>query len=433
MLLILVDQETERIKYALDFIFTERSVPYRLTTSAAEYMSDTEGMRFNYSSNETVGGYTIRPAFLMQDRSLSIQKTTKGKIGKIECISFDNVTDPVASVFYILTRYEEYNPDKSDVHGRFPFNASVLKEFEWVETAVCDRWSRQIIEAIDPDLYIDVVLHTSLVKGKGAIIPTFDIDNTFAYRYKRGGRKILSFFRDLFNMDWERIRERRSVNSGKTKDPYDTFDRIREIAENFPDTRLFWLTASNGEKDRNLSLKSPEHKKLIKSLAKEIKLGLHPSYASFRKKGEILSEKKLLEVVSETEIDSSRQHFLRFRLPHTFEELLESGIRHEFSMGFAEHIGFRSGTARAHAWFNLNSNKRTELMIHPFVYMDGTLREYMNLSIGESKEKIRELFLEVKEQGGEFIFIWHNETIGDYKNWKGWNEVLNYTLNLENE
>ena len=100
-------------------------------------------------------------------------------------------------------------------------------------------------------------------------------------------------------------------------------------------------------------------------------------------------------MVCGTELISSRQHFLRFQLPETYNNLVNVGFKEEFSMGFAEHVGFRSGTARSHKWFDLLVNRTTNFTIRPFAYMDGTLREYMKLDQQKSKEKIQQLFDEV--------------------------------------
>jgi hypothetical protein len=119
------------------------------------------------------------------------------------------------------------------------------------------------------------------------------------------------------------------------------------------------------------------------------------------------------------------------KFPQTYQNLLKEGIKEDFTMGFADAVGFRNGTTHAFTWFDLSENKQTDLIVRPFAYMDGTLNEYLKLTPVEAKSKIDLLFNEVKQFGGDFIFLWHNETIGDYGIWKGWSSVLEYTLSLK--
>ncbi len=93
-------------------------------------------------------------------------------------------------------------------------------------------------------------------------------------------------------------------------------------------------------------------------------------------------------------------------------------------------VGFRAGTARKHYFFDLIHNDRTNYEIVPFVYMDGTLHEYKHWTIEQSKTEIKSLYQEVATYGGDFICIWHNETIGDFAKWEGWKQVLEFTLKL---
>lgn len=419
MLTILTDQISRRHSYTFDFIFKERGIPYTFTEDMGQFEKADEP-KLNYSSMIPDG---IRPCGLLREEGIRAIALDSGVFEGEECLSFDGQLDPVASVFFLLSRYEEYTSAERDEHGRFPFHASILYKYDWVQKVMCDRWSMAILRFLNVD---------EVVMSSPAIVPTFDIDNTYAYKLKDGKRRWLSTMKDITRFDRKRLVERKEVLSGG-RDPYDTFGYIKSVASKFSGTKVFWLVGKLAEKDRNISIEHPDHQELIKDVDGVAQVNLHPSYASYKSAVKIVEEKESLEEITGKKILSSRQHFLRFSLPESFRLLEKIGFSHEYSMGFAEAAGFRSGTARPHRWFDLKQNRISDLVIHPFAYMDGTLNEYMELSTDQAKALVSELYGEVEEFGGDFVFIWHNETIGDYGKWKGWKSVLEHTLNLRNE
>ena len=430
MVLVLVDQITSRNQYTFDFIFAERGVQFEITTNVNEF-KDSNNIKLNYSTHPIDSSISIAPTTLLLEESIRDVSISKGAFESSICLAFDKETDVVASIFYILSRYEEYTSETKDEHGRFPFESSILNKYGWIESAICDRWAVEIVKYIDSSLTINASINRAGEKFK--VVPTFDIDNAYAYLLKEGSRKVLSTLKDISKGDKERIKERKEVLSGAIKDPYDTYSRIIDIAKVFSDTKLFWLSESKGKKDRNVPIEHEGIIELLKSLNANMSVNLHPSYGSYGDVVKIKNEKSALESVLGHSITASRQHYLRFTLPETYQEIINAGFSDDYSMGFAEHIGFRSGTARAHYWFDLSKNSQSNLVLHPFVYMDGSLNEYMKLSVEQSSQLIFKLYAEVCEYGGDFIFLWHNETIGDYGIWKGWSKVLDYTLTFKNE
>lgn len=422
MTLVFVLEITARIEYTFGFIFKTRGIEFELTTNQSHF-SNYSGAKLNYSKIK-LNAVQIEPSAICFEDNILHKEVLWSKKNDWKCLSFDGQIDPIASIFYLLSRYEEYTCEKLDIHGRFPFHKSILSLEDRVEKVNCDRWASQINRFVDSSY----VKHQSRV----SIIPTFDIDNTFAYKLKTGKRMILSLIKDVFLGDKTRIKERSEVLNGAA-DPYDTYTEIVSVGTRFPKTLIFWLVGGRGKMDRNISIEDAQHQALIQSMTESIEVNLHPSYTSNGNIEIINKEKAKLELLTRSEITKSRQHFLRFKLPNTYRALIDAGFTDDYSMGFAEHVGFRSGTARSHFWFDLSGNKITSLIIHPFAYMDGTLNEYMKLSVEQSKYRITSMYREVEEFGGDFIFIWHNETIGDYGKWFGWSSVLQHTLNLSDE
>lgn len=421
-MLILVDKITPRVVYTFDFVFKARGVDYDLTADALEFTGSEQVIKLNYSVNST-DSPSITPATLLIESEVVNYGVSKGEFQSLECLSFNGKVDPIASVFYILTRFEEYFEYETDKHGRYLFKNSVLSKYNWVDKPICDYWANEICS------YLGLTINVST---SPEIIPTFDIDNAYAYLHKDKKRQLFSTLKDYTRLDFKRINERKKVLSSGV-DPYDTFTKIKEIAIEFPKTKLFWLVESDGKYDRNVRIDHLKIVNLIQDLKSVVEINLHPSYFSDSIVENVGNEKVKLEKITGESITSSRQHFLKLKFPNTYISLMSNGFTHDYTMGFAEKTGFRSGTARNHQWFNLIENCVENLTIHPFVYMDGSLNEYMHLSIEESKKHVLALFNEVKKYGGDFIMVWHNETIGNVGIWNKWIEVLNYTLSLSNE
>jgi hypothetical protein len=60
MILVYVDQITERVKYTFDFVFKEREIPYLLTNDFVKF-DQFEGAKFNYSQRYFEETVQIKP------------------------------------------------------------------------------------------------------------------------------------------------------------------------------------------------------------------------------------------------------------------------------------------------------------------------------------------------------------------------------------
>jgi hypothetical protein len=424
-MLIFVEKVNERLTYTFDFIFKERDLSYVFTSSESEFEKSL-GPKFNYSKKNIANTASITPSKMLFDDRVENYNLNRSLFNEEECLSINGVSDPVASIFYILTRYEEYDSSFKDKHGRHIGKKSVLYRFGWHEKAMCDRWSENILWFLSA--------HTSFTfekkKYRPQIIPTFDIDKAYAYKHKGIMRNVLGYFKDLYAKDTIRTKERSMVLSGSKKDPFDNYDKIFEIQSRGFDVKLFWMLGNYGKYDKNISHKNRRHRRLIRKMDTIASIGIHPSYRSNSNEFNIHNEIERLQSIIKKHVRSSRQHYLMLFLPKTYQQLIEQEIEDDYSMGYADIIGFRAGTARSFHWFDLTTNKKTSLVIHPFCYMDGSLNEYLELSTNEAEERIAQLYLEIQNYGGQFIFLWHNDTISDYGHWAGWSKVLEFSLRL---
>jgi hypothetical protein len=159
-------------------------------------------------------------------------------------------------------------------------------------------------------------------------------------------------------------------------------------------------------------------KKLISKIKASSGIGIHPSFTTTDFPEKILVEKERLEHIADKTITKSRQHFLKFKLPDTYNSLLAAGITEDYSMGFPEAPGFRAGTCQPFYFYDLKNEKATHLKIFPVSCMDATFIHYSKISAEKSLFAILNLMKEIKKADGVFIPIWHNNYLGESKKWK---------------
>jgi hypothetical protein len=427
MVLIFVDEVSKRLVYALSVMLKVRNVEFSATNDLTRF-KQYDGPKFVYSNREFEENYlTFHPADLLFEEKIKpyIIDTLKWRGEKI--FTFDGKPDLLASVFYVLVMYDEYLSESFDEHDRFESRESVLSKHGMLDKLMIERWSVCFIKFLEEKLNVDFNVEEIPFK----VVPTFDIDNAYAYKLKEGWRKWMSIGKDIASFNQKRLKERKAVLDGLKSDPYDTFEYIEAIYKRGYDVKIFWLLGDYAKYDRNIDYNHPLQKRLMRRMDQFSAVGLHPSYRSDGVFTRIKEEKNRLEKILGKPVDNSRQHFLKMRLPVTYRSLIKCGFKSDFTLGFADNPGFRAGIARPFPWFDLKNNMETSLILHPFTFMDGTLNEYKELSISEAKKAIEKLAKEVANFGGDFISIWHNETIGDYGKWTGWSEVLEYTLSFQ--
>ena len=250
-------------------------------------------------------------------------------------------------------------------------------------------------------------------------LSTIDIDNAFAYANKGFKRSVGGLAKDLLSLKFRQVSSRLNSNWNDENDPYNTFEQINRLSEETQTAlQYFVLIGDYAAYDKNPHYQNEGFRKLLKLLSDNYTMGLHPSYVSYDNLEQIGIEKKRLENIIGKKVTSARCHFLRVNLPETYREFIKQGITDDYTMIFASQSGYRTGLCVPYKWFDLQKNETTNLTIHTSIIMEGTLRDYNKLSAENAKHSTLYLLQDVKNFGGEFISIFHNDSfVPEQKKW----------------
>jgi hypothetical protein len=92
-------------------------------------------------------------------------------------------------------------------------------------------------------------------------------------------------------------------------------------------------------------------------------------------------------------------------------------------MGYGSINGFRASVASSFNWFDVEKNEETNLIIHPFCFMDANSYYEQKQTAEQSFDELMHYYKICREVDGTLITIFHNNFLGTDKNFKGWREM----------
>ncbi len=296
---------------------------------------------------------------------------------------------PDTEAYDLFTRKEEYAAAGLDERGRFA-------------RALCAN--QDILDPVVSRLLVERGYRPTYPDGKAfALCLTHDVDDIYpplthialsslycarAFNFSQMARQVL----------WKLNR--------RWPSPYLNFRRIMALESRYHARSTFYFMATERDVHRfryRIEDLQPELRHIVEN---GWDVGLHTGYYSFDNMPGLAAEKQRLEQALGREIIGCRNHFLRFRVPNTWELLSQAGFKYDTTFGYHDGIGFRNGMCHPFRPVNRDSGREIDIVEIPMAVMDATLFQGANLDTGFSRMK--DLIGRVETCHGVLTVDWHN-------------------------
>ena len=339
--------------------------------------------------------------------------------------------DLLASTYFLISRYEEmYRRSERDSYGRFPGKSSLPYPAGFLHRPIIDEYGEALRQ---------ILLETGIAERHNLRLEerpqtfsrvnlTHDLSRPYNYRGWR------SFLRAWLKQKKSPLEAARLSFSADVEDDYFTFPKFLKWDRNTCDSLgrdrsdifLFIRMPSRHPLDKPYySLHSLYLRRILSIAAKhKVLLALQCSYAAGHQSELISKERHQFEKAFRQRPRGLRHNKLTSCEPEDLLQAYVSGFRNDYSMGYADVVGFRLGTCRPVKFINPNTRLLTELILHPLVLRDLTLSDqrYMALEQDEAEHIAHDLIRTTARYNGELTLLWHNDLLSQKTH--PWHSVL---------
>jgi hypothetical protein len=384
-----INSEEKRVEIRSDFfreksfnqLYTSYNIPNETSTNSIEI----DGANFLY---ETIYG----------EPEVDLSKSNT-------VIHFDIV----GSAFFMLTRWEEAASDETDQFGRYNAEKALSVSQGFYQRPVVNEYA-EILYAILKYMDFNVVKKNYVYES----VATFDIDQI---------RKWFSFKQLLISIKDNLLEGKINhclqdvvsyANSRKEvkDDPYCNFDNIvSSLKKNTIKKAIFYFKALQSESkyDRNkYSLNAAEIQSAFRVIeANNFEVGIHPGFLTFDNPKLMGEEVEALKKYSGQNIKAVRQHYLRFKTPHTWRHQSSNELSEDSTMIYPHEAGFRNGICQPFQVYDFEKRSLMHITEMPLLFME---TPYL-LKRDKLIEDLTHITTQVKKYGGVNTILWHNSNI----------------------
>jgi len=358
------------------------------------------------------------PFFFDRDSERELLTLTPGKA----CIN----ADVVAAAFYLLSGWQEYFSAARDRHGRFPYAASVQKQYGFVALPVVNYYFDVLKTAIEHAT--GVALRPRRWNGTApfAAFISHDIDNLHggwgtAARYLLRRVRLRGFVKLIA-----------SKAAGQPA-PWNNLEHVQQATTQLGAPSTFFILGSNrpapnGTPNADYAANTAAFRaRLGQLVAQGAEIASHGSHGTADDVAKLREEIRRLEPAAL----GNRFHYLCWEPTRTPNALAQAGVAYDSTLGFAEHFGFRNSYCLPFFPFDFTRGQAHAFLEIPLNVMDATLHhpQYLRLRSREVMPALRPMLAEIKRFGGVATVLWHNENFDPANQTNGprqFAELLNY-------
>jgi|TARA_R110002110_G_scaffold202466_1_gene413493 hypothetical protein len=428
MLLVYTQKITPRITYAFRHICTRILGLETQFTSTIEAFVAHSGAKLSYGKQPLSSemfihsqGLLTQQGFESTDIVIKVWEDTKCFFSSISnsAVPFDIFS----ASFYLMSRYEEYLPHVKDTIGRYPYTQSLAHREGFLKQPVVDMWAYKF-KVILLDSFPDLVFPIK----KMTIHNVIDASQPFAFVQRGFLRAVMGFGSDLWKMKMRSIITRGQVLMTLRKDPYNTFNWIINTAKRSVSKHTFFFRLGDSSNYKEgINTKRMKFKLLVKFISDYKEVGLIFSSDRLVDYEKVKKEKERMEDITNRILRSSMNAHYIVNLPAIYRNLVELEVEEDFTMVYENKVGFRAGTCTPFLFYDLDSETKTPLIIHPLAFTTSAFEKKYDSEINKTCNM---LYDAVDQVNGTFSVVFSNRDFTSSEKNKTWRSIFSEKLQI---